>query len=174
MNIQTQRFSLVPATADLVSLEIDGPTALGLGLQAEIPPNWPPEQLREAIPWFLKQLKADPSLIGWLGWYGLVGRPGDKPLLVGSVGFFGPPEAGTVEVGYSVLPQFGGRGYATEMVIGLVSWALAQPDVRKVVAEVDEANGASRRVLEKCGFSPAGAGREAGHLRFERVVEEAS
>ncbi len=169
MNVQTHRSLLVPATALLVSLEIDGPDALGRELHAEVPANWPPEQVRDALPWFLKQLTATPALAGWLGWYGLLTRPDGLPLLVGSVGFFGPPEEGAVEVGYSVLPPFEGRGYATEMVAGLVTWALAQSEVRRVVAEVDAVNVASRRVLEKAGFEPIGPGRETGHLRYERV-----
>ena len=168
MNVQTHRFLIVPATAALVALEIDSPEALGRELRADVPPNWPPEQVRDALPWFLKRLTSDPTLVGWLGWYGLLSRPGDLPLLAGSIGFFGPPEEGAVEVGYSTLPQFQGRGYATEMVTGLVAWALSQPDVRSVVAEVDAENAASLRVLEKAGFEPAGAGREAGLLRLAR------
>ena len=168
MNVQTPRFLLIPATAELVVLELNGPEALGRKLQAEVPTNWPPEQVREALPWFLGRLTADPSLSGWLGWYGLLSRADALPLLAASVGFFGPPEGGTVEVGYSVLPQFEGRGYATELVTALTAWALAQPDVLRVVAEADAENAASRRVLEKCGFGAAGPGREAGHLRFER------
>ena len=169
MNIHTSRLLLVPATADLVDLETAGNDALGQALSADVPANWPPEQVADALPWFLKQLKADPDLPGWLVWYALFRREaGELPLLVASGGFFGRPEDGTAEVGYSVLPQFQRQGYATEMVEGLVVWALSQPSVSRVVAETTADNAASLRVLHKSGFLPVGAGRNQGGLRFDK------
>ena len=76
---------------------------------------------------------------------------------------------GTAEIGYSVLPQFQGRGYATEIVVGLVRWALGQPGVARVVAETEWANPASVRVLTKAGFAPAGLATEPGGARFDLV-----
>ena len=172
MNIHTSRLLLVPVTADLVALEITGNDVLGQALNAEVPKEWPPEELADALPWFLEQLKANPELAGWLGWYGLLLRgSGELPLLVGSGGFFGLPEEGTVEVGYSVLPQFQRRGYATEMVGALVEWALSQPTVHRVVAETKSDNVASLGVLNKLGFLGIGAGREKEMLKFERMRE---
>jgi ribosomal-protein-alanine N-acetyltransferase len=71
-----------------------------------------------------------------------------------------------VEIGYSVLPAFQLRGIATEMVIGASRWALAEPAVRAVEAEVRRDNRASMRVLEKAGFVLQGAGAELGTRRF--------
>lgn len=89
------------------------------------------------------------------------------PVLVASGGFLGPPQDGTAEIGYSVLPQFQGWGYATEMVGGLVGWALGQPGVVRVAAETEWANPASVRVLSKAGFVPSGPAAESGGARFE-------
>jgi [ribosomal protein S5]-alanine N-acetyltransferase len=82
-------------------------------------------------------------------------------------GFLGAPQDGIAQIGYSVLPQFQGRGYATEMVGGLVRWAMGQPGVVRVVAETEWANPASVRVLTKAGFTPAGLAAEPGGARFE-------
>ena len=169
MTLETPRFLLVPATAELVAQEITGSEALGRALAADVPTDWPPEQAADALPWFLSQLRSDASLSGWLNWYGLYREDmGQRPQLVGSAGFFGSPEDGSVEIGYSILPTFQGRGFATEIVAGLVTWALSQPSVECVAAESRADNGASRRVLSKAGFVEIGAGRDAGHLRFER------
>lgn len=92
------------------------------------------------------------------------------PVLVSSGGFLGPPENATVEVGYSVLPQFQRQGYGTEMVSGLVAWALSQPGVQRVAAKTGATNVASRYLLERLGFVPAGPGREAGDLRFVKEI----
>jgi ribosomal-protein-alanine N-acetyltransferase len=138
-------------------------------LGAEVPDNWPPETLVDALPFFLQQLKAAPDLAGWLGWYWLWQRgPEVGPLLVCSGGFKGAPQAGgTVEIGYSVLPQFQSQGYASEAAAGLVAWALARPGVDRVIAETLEENLASRRVLARLGFRPVGPGSEPGSLLFE-------
>lgn len=77
-----------------------------------------------------------------------------SPIVVGDVGFHGPPgDHGVVEIGYSVVPSRRGRGYASEAVGGLTRWVLAQPGVTKVVAGTVPGNGASERVLEKLGFT---------------------
>ena len=87
---------------------------------------------------------------------------------MGAGGYFGPPDGqGTVEVGYSVLPEWQRRGYASEMVEVLVKHAFTFDRVERVTAQTTEANPASIAVLLRCGFRAAGAGREVGTLRFE-------
>jgi ribosomal-protein-alanine N-acetyltransferase len=73
-------------------------------------------------------------------------------LVVGGIGFHGPPKDGEVEIGYDIVPTRQGRGYATEAVSTLVSLALTMPEVVAVVASTDADNVASQRVLEKAGF----------------------
>jgi hypothetical protein len=108
MNLNTSRLLLVPMTAELVGFEMSSNEALSHALAAEIPDDWPPEQIAEALPWFGEQLKSNAALAGWLGWYGLCRREaGQLPLLIGSGGFFGlPKDDGMVEVGYAVLPRY--------------------------------------------------------------------
>ncbi len=158
-------------TAEIVALEMQDRTQFAALLGAEVPVNWPPEMLRDALPWFAEQLTTKTGMLGWLGWYALCHRSGEIPLLVGSGGFLGTPENGVAEVGYSVLPQYQGQGYGTEMVGGLTDWALSQPDVQRLAAETGEANLASRRLLEKLGFTAVRDGRETGDVRFERTKE---
>lgn len=62
-------------------------------------------------------------------------------------------EAGQVEIGYGLAAPWRGRGFGTEAVEALVGWLLLQPDVRRVVAEVELGNSASRRLLERLGFA---------------------
>ena len=86
---------------------------------------------------------------------------------MGGGGFLGPPEDGVVQMGYSVLPEFQRRGYATEMVRGLATWAFVQSGVTVIAAETEWANPASGRVLERAGFQPAGAASDPAGMRFE-------
>jgi RimJ/RimL family protein N-acetyltransferase len=71
---------------------------------------------------------------------------------VGGIGLFWPPTDGAIEFGYGIVPSRQGRGYATEAARAVVAAALADPSVHEVYADVDIANPASVRVLEKAGL----------------------
>jgi RimJ/RimL family protein N-acetyltransferase len=165
--------TLVSATVALARAEIGDRGEFARLLGASVPDNWPPETAADALPLFLSWLKAAPDRLGWFGWYGLAHHDEDRandvspPVLVGGGGFMGPPRDGAAQMGYSVLPQFQRRGYATEMVRGLVNWALGQQGVVRIVAETEWANPASVRVLEKAGFVSVGPAAEPDGTRFE-------
>ena len=171
MRLETPRLTLVAATVEYARAEFAG---LGRDwgemarlLGAVVPANWPPETTRDALPLFLEWLEAAPHLVGWYGWYALLrDESGGLPTLVGGGGFLGTPEGGVATTGYSVLPQFQNRGYATELVGALINWALGQPGVTAIAAETEGPNPASERVLAKLGFRAAGPA-EGGGTRFE-------
>ena len=171
--IETTRLRLIPATVELARAEIADRPEFARRLGASVPDNWPPETLADALSLFLGWLEAAPDRTGWFGWYALaVGDGVAAPVLVAGGGFKGPPQDGTAEIGYSVLPQFQGLGYATEMVGALVRWALGQPGVSRLVAETEWANPASARVLSKAGFIVSGPATEPGGTRFKFPAEQ--
>lgn len=61
-----------------------------------------------------------------------------------------------LEIGYVLFEAFWGQGYATEIVHGLCQHVQDLFQVKILTAFTDEENGASNRVLEKCGFQRAG------------------
>ncbi len=72
---------------------------------------------------------------------------------IGDIGYKKPPdEHGIVEIGYYVFPPFRGKGYATEMVDGLVEWANKDKRINFVCAGVEPNNIASKQVLFNNGF----------------------
>ena len=85
---------------------------------------------------------------------------------IGDLCFKGLCANGATEIGYGILEEYQGQGYATEAVGAAVSWALQQPGVTRVEAETEPDNRASRRVLEKCGFVPSGTIGEEGPRFF--------
>ena len=95
-------------------------------------------------------------------------RPESLGALLGAGGYFGPPGVdGTVEIGYSVLPEWQRRGYASEIVQTLVAHAFTFPQVNRVIAHTSGENIGSINVLEADGFLAVGAGEAVGILRFE-------
>ena len=82
--------------------------------------------------------------------------------VIGDCGTAGPVDhAGDIEIGYGLAAEHRGRGYGTELVTAFSRWLLGRPGVRRVVADVDAGNTASRRTLDRVGFVPE---RSEGNL----------
>ncbi|HET9381610.1 MAG TPA: GNAT family N-acetyltransferase [Streptomyces sp.] len=100
------------------------------------------------------------------GMFALVRHEDDAAL--GGLGFHGVPDAsGRVEIGYDLVAPARGHGYMTEAVRTLTAWALAQDGVRVVAAQVEVANPASQRVLERSGFRRVPEGDQDGNHAYE-------
>jgi RimJ/RimL family protein N-acetyltransferase len=105
------------------------------------------------------QVLADPS---WEPWSlrAIVLRSEQR--MVGSTSFHGPPGVNSldapdaVEVGYTVIPEFRGLGYATETCRAMLAWARQEHGVRHFISSIEPTNAPSIRVIEKLGFSPVG------------------
>jgi ribosomal-protein-alanine N-acetyltransferase len=94
-------------------------------------------------------------------------------VVVGSIGFFGPPTAAAdgvaeVEVGYGLVEDARGLGYATEALTAVVS--AAEATGARVRASVLPDNDASIRVLAKCGFTELRGSTEDGELVMARPL----
>ena len=162
--LETDRLLLLPASAELLRHELTGPAAVGVALQVTMPSDWPPGEFdRDAVEYFLSRyaaLGADAD--GWFAWY-IIDRASQT--LVGSAGYFGPPdEQGQVEIGYSISQHWRRRGIATEAVAALTEHALGNGAWR-VIAHTAPENAASRGALDKNGFRPSTSARE-GMLCF--------
>ena len=64
---------------------------------------------------------------------------------------FEPESSGELRLGYMLDESVWGKGYATELISGFVSWC-KNHDIESVIGGVERNNLASRRVLEKSGF----------------------
>jgi len=86
-------------------------------------------------------------------------------VVVGGIGFHGPPSGNVVEVGYGVVPTVRGRGVATQALRILLEVAAGQEGVRRVVGRTEESNLASQRVMQAVGMQLVG--RDPDFLHFE-------
>lgn len=94
-------------------------------------------------------------------------------LVVGSAGFYGPPEVAPdgvpeAELGYGLVAEAHGHGVASEAVRAL----LVHTDEAgcRVRASVAPENRASVRVLAKCGFTELRGSNEDGELVMARPL----
>lgn len=85
-------------------------------------------------------------------------------LAVGACGFKGRPVDGVAEIGYGLVPSARGQGYAAEAATALVDLARRQ-GLSRVLADTDPEDVASRRTLERAGFTQVGA--DAGLCSYE-------
>lgn len=152
--ILTRRMRLVTATAEIVQAAIDDRPALAKLLTARVPEDWPLTDFRDALPIFRNLLQTSPEMEDWLVWLWMQrGNAGERDVLVGEGGFVGwPDQSGTLEIGYSVLPEFRRRGLAREGVAGILPVAFARPEVQRVIARTSPQNIASIRTLERVCF----------------------
>lgn len=96
----------------------------------------------------------------------------DSKDVVGDIGFnAGPTEKGVIEVGYSTYPHFMNRGYMTEALAAMTTWAFAQPNVTIVIAQTDKGNAPSHRVLQKNNFEPFAEADQLYWWRLDKLNE---
>lgn len=165
----TERLALMPVTPESLQADLRGAGALAAVLGVHVPGDWPPELYdRDAILFTLRGLRRTPGHPNWWMYY-LLRRPTElaPAMVIGCVGYKGPPAEGTAEIGYSVLRAHRGQGYATEAANALTRAAFRDPHVRRVIAETMPTLRASMRVLEKCGFHRVSGASGAGIIRYE-------
>lgn len=171
LTIRLERLELTAATKELLQAEADH-LELARCLQADVPGNWPtPLYGNDARQFFLTVVSNDSEAVGWTAWYILLPDELGKKTLIGGVGACGlPDDDGEIVIGYSLLDQFHGRGYATEALRGFLKWVTPHPRLRKVVADTFSHLTPSIRVLEKNGFVRCGTGADEDSIRFELAV----
>jgi RimJ/RimL family protein N-acetyltransferase len=149
-DLQTKRLRMVSWNRELVQAAIDDGLKIGQMLGVQVPEGFPSQPVRHhVLPLMLKALEQDPSVGQWSG---MIIHVSDR-ILIGSMGFkSAPDESGSIEIGYDIIPEYQGRGYATEMAQALIQWAFEQPYVKRITAECLATNKASIRVLEKVGM----------------------
>jgi len=169
LQIETPALRLIPCSIAAAQAAATDRAAFAALLGVRVPDDWPAADLRDFLPVYGKIVDELAARAGWGIWLMLQPVEG---VLVGDIGFKGPPDRlHTAEIGYSVLPAFQRHGYASEAARALVAWGLAQPGIRRIVANCRLDNAASIRVLEKAGMRQTG--RDRAELTWEILAEGA-
>lgn len=80
-----------------------------------------------------------------------------NPKLVGLIGLYRiQPEHHRAEIGYMILPEFGGKGIATESIKAVLDYGFHDLKLHSIEAVIDPENRASEKVLLKTGFIKEG------------------
>ena len=127
------------------------------------------EELKEAYTEMLEGCLRRPDQWDWYAIWMIEKTDGTH---IGDLCFKGLRENGIAEIGYGILEEYQGQGYATEAAQAACRWAFLHPAVKSLEAETDAENAASQRVLEKCGFRPNGIiGEEGPRFTLGRPID---
>jgi RimJ/RimL family protein N-acetyltransferase len=84
------------------------------------------------------------------------------------VGFFDYTPGVECEIGYWAHPEARGRGVVTAAMSVATSWLFRELRVNRIKAFAAVDNAASRRVIEKCGYTQTGVERLGALVRNAR------
>jgi len=116
------------------------------------------EELKQAYTAMLESCIANPKDRAWYAPWAIELK--NNGAHVGEVSFRGPALNDAVEIGYGVRSEYESKGYATEAVNAMISWAFEHKEVIFIEAETTPGNLASIRILEGQGFTKYGEGDE--------------
>jgi ribosomal-protein-alanine N-acetyltransferase len=166
-DIVTSRLSLIAITPEMVQSEQANDHHLGELIQCAIPTNWPPVDWEPHVfDFVVAQFEQHPDQIGWHRYVTFVPANGVRTL-IGSLGAFSKPaNPAECEVGYSILPPFERRGFATEGTLALIDYLRGEQQLTSIIAHTFPRLTGSIRVMEKCGLTFEGPGEEEGTIRY--------
>jgi len=174
MILETERLILKPGTLEIGRAELRNRTEFANLLDAEVPWDWPPPLNDEtSMTYFCNYMENNPDSEGWSEWYFLLKTTSGKPAVIGNGGFKGKPDSlGQVEIGYSIMKEYQGRGFATEAMRTLIEFAFSDKNVTGIIAHTFPELILSIRVLEKLGLVYTGPGEEKGTIKFQMLREK--
>jgi ribosomal-protein-alanine N-acetyltransferase len=150
-SIAAPRLDFQPLTVEALDALIAGDRGtLELVTGAQFPePLAAPPLMDDALPFFRDIMANDDT--ARFGAFLLILRQTGQA--VGSAGFIGAPnDRRAVIMGYSIYPDFQGRGLASEAATALATWAIDQPSVERVEATIRPDHVVSQRVAANAGL----------------------
>lgn len=111
--------------------------------------SWSDYSFEDAQALFDKMQKSDFGTLG--NWYQLAILTKESEQLLGDLAVHFIDES-QIEIGFTFAPDFQGKGYASEAVIGLLTYLFSNQKPHRVIATTDCDNLPSWLLLERVGF----------------------
>lgn len=155
--IRSERLELpLLSLAQLDQVAAGDASALARALDADIGEEWV-EEVRWLAGRRARQVREVPSDAPWLLRALIRAEPERPRQAIGYLNFHaGPDERGMVEIGYTLLPDFRGQGYAIEAVRAVFDWARRVHGIHRFRASVAPDNERSHNLITKLGFVRTG------------------
>ncbi|RNI26522.1 GNAT family N-acetyltransferase [Rufibacter latericius] len=170
MYIETRRLKIQPLTEAQLKLYAlnDGSLEKELGLRYS-PKAIEPDLADALETYFLRLIPQHPEHFFFYTLWAIELK--SEQTLAGDLCFKGDPdENGEVEIGYGTYPEFQQQGIMSEAIEGLLHWCAQRSDINTVLAETENGNTASEKILERNGFIKDCQGRD--NTWWKREVKE--
>jgi len=159
--IYSPRLELIALSQAFLNASIRGDletASRSIGL--DIPTEW--LEAKWLMEMRLGKMRENPVLEAWL--LRAVGLRETKTM-IGFIGFHTLPGAdylnsyapGSVEFGYTIFPNYRGKGYASEAAKALMDWATREYGVTRFVVSISPVNEPSLHIAQKFGFRKVGS-----------------
>ncbi len=147
--IETERLRIITFSVEMMEAFLKGNNEIEKITPYKVAPEYPLDVYKQFFEYKIDRFRRFPSENEWEGM--IIHK--ENKMIMGDMGFKGGPnEMGIINIGYSIVPSYQGKGFATEMGKAMVNWGLSHSNVKSVEATCDPDNIASKRVLEKIGF----------------------
>lgn len=147
--LTTDRLQVITFEAAMIKAMLEEVDELEKMIGFAVPRDYPMDVYKQFFPYKIDRFSKQPEENKWEG---LI-IASEINTVIGDIGYkSGPNKEGEINLGYSILPNYQGKGFATEAAKGMVEWGLKQPGVEKVIATCSPDNPASIRVLQKAGL----------------------
>lgn len=96
----------------------------------------------------------------------------DDGAFIGRAGYSFYPPTGEPEIGFALLPQYRGMGYASEAAAGLRDWLFAETEWQHFIGFADVRNTASCATLRRIGMVPTHVAEASGLTCQFHILEK--
>lgn len=152
MMIETEHLLLVPYKIAFLEATLVGDGKLTEVSGFQVAKQWPGVEFFFYLPFVLDELKANPEMEEWT--YLVVLK--ENQTIIGELSAQGNPgKTGIAEIGYGIVDEYSGNGYATEASQSFIQWLVSYP-ILKIVAKAYQKHRKSQHILQKLGFHKTG------------------
>jgi ribosomal-protein-alanine N-acetyltransferase len=164
--LQTERLILIPFTTQICKnlINDDFSDLYNMGLIKG--KSWPDEDVLETLPKILTNLSLVEAPTGFESWM-IIKK--DTLEIIGDLGFKGfNYEKENIDIGYGVIKEERGNGYAEEATKTLIKWAFTQDIVKEITARCLIDNTSSIKLLKKLNFEITKNDNEMMHWLLQK------
>ena len=148
--LQTERLLLIPFTTQICKnlINDDFSDLYNMGLIKG--KSWPDDDVLETLPKIISNLSLVEAPTGFESWMIIKNETFE---IIGDLGFKGfNYEKENIDLGYGVIKEERGKGYAEEATKALIKWAFTEDIVKEITARCLIDNISSIKLLKKLKF----------------------
>lgn len=164
--LQTERLILVPFTTQICKNLIHNYFSDLYNMGLKKGKSWPDDDVLETLPKIINNLSLVEAPTGFESWMIIKNETLE---IIGDLGFKGfNYEKGNIDIGYGIIKEERGNGYAEEATKALIKWAFTEDFVQEITARCLIDNTGSIKLLKKLNFDVIKNDNEMIHWSLQK------